>query len=95
MKKDKIQKDKKTLKYNANITEVDKTTLGKKGLSMDTGDDRMLEKRKEKIDFAGENLDVPGRDEKNLNNNLNLTDEENSLYGQGGESNENLERTKR
>jgi hypothetical protein len=82
-------------KYNANITDEDIMALGKKGLSMDTGDDKMLEKRKEKIDFTGEDLDVPGRHEKNLNNNLNLKDEENSLYGQVGESNENLETTER
>lgn len=62
---------------------------------MDTGDDSMLEKRKEKIDFAGEDLDVSGRDEKNLANSLKLKDEENSLYGQGGENNENLETTER
>tara|TARA_R110002051_G_scaffold99857_1_gene170224 strand:+ start:31775 stop:32062 length:288 start_codon:yes stop_codon:yes gene_type:complete len=82
-------------KYNANVTANDKTALGKKGLSMDTGDDRLLEKRKEKIDFAGEDLDVPGRNEKKQNSHQHLKDEENSLYGQGGENNDNLETTER
>ncbi|WP_052188227.1 hypothetical protein [Cellulophaga sp. Hel_I_12] len=82
-------------KYNPNVTANDKTALGKKGLSMDTGDDRLLEKRKEKIDFAGEDLDVPGRNEKNQNSHQNLKDEENSLYGQGGANNDNLETTER
>lgn len=82
-------------KYNSNVTKDDLQALGKKGLSMDTGDDSLLQDRDEKIDFSGENLDVPGRNEINLTPNLGLKDEENTLYGQGGESNDNLEAPER
>ncbi|QWX83981.1 hypothetical protein H0I23_16265 [Cellulophaga sp. HaHaR_3_176] len=84
-----------TKKYNSNVTEDDLQALGKKGLSMDTGDDSLLQDRKDNIDFTGEDLDVPGRHEVNLTPNLGLKDEENSLYGQGGESKDNLEEPER
>lgn len=82
-------------KYNANITKDDLKALGKEGLRMDTGDDRLLEKRKDAIDFAGKNLDIIGRNDTAPSANKKLKDEENSLYGQGGERNENLEHTER
>ncbi|WP_282115786.1 hypothetical protein [Cellulophaga baltica] len=83
-----------TKKYNSNVTEDDLQALGKKGLSMDTGDDSLLQDRKGRIDFSGEDLDVPGRHEVNLTPNLGLKDEENSLFGQGGDDKENLEESK-
>ncbi|WFO14647.1 hypothetical protein M601_011785 [Cellulophaga baltica 4] len=83
-----------TKKYNSNVTEDDLQALGKKGLSMDTGDDSLLQDRKDRIDFSGEDLDVPGRHEVNLTPNLGLKDEENSLFGQGGDDKENLEESK-
>ncbi|MFD0798398.1 hypothetical protein ACFQZJ_13075 [Maribacter chungangensis] len=36
--------------------------LRKRGMSMDPGDDRLLQNRKERIDFSGKDLDIPGRD---------------------------------
>ncbi|WP_165749120.1 hypothetical protein [Cellulophaga sp. Z1A5H] len=84
-----------TKKYNSNVTEDDLQALGKKGLSMDTGDDSLLQDREEQIDFSGEDLDVPGRHEVNLTPNLGLKDEENSLYSQGGDSKDNLEEPER
>ncbi|MFC4096151.1 hypothetical protein [Euzebyella saccharophila] len=79
-------------KYNPNLTEEDLKILKDKNLSMDNGDDRLLQNRKNPIDFSGEQLDVPGRKK---NQQDLLTDEENSLYAQGGERNENLEQPER
>ncbi len=81
--------------YNSEVTKKDVDALGSKGLSMDTGDDRLLEKRKGKLDFTGKDLDVPGRDIPNKSNTKSLKDEENSLYGQGAESKEGLEAPER
>lgn|SRR5680860_796169 len=81
--------------YNPDVTKEDIDALGKKGLSMDAGDDRLLEKRKKDIDFSGKDLDIPGRDPINNAKTKNLKDEENTLYGQGAESKEGLEAPER
>jgi len=94
MKNDKNKNDNK-MSYNPEVTQEDFDALGKKGLSMDLGDDRLLQERKERIDFHGKDLDIPGRNEVNLTSSTGLTDEENSLFGQGGEHNENLEAPER
>lgn len=82
-------------RYNPEITKDDMDALGKKGLSMDGGNDRFLEKREKTIDFSGKDLDIPGRDILNNVNTKNLKDEENTLYGQGSESKEGLEAPER
>lgn len=85
---------KKQEKYNSEITKEDIETLGGKnnGLRQDGGEDEILKEREEKVDFAGSDLDVPGR--KNMpSSNQPIKDEENTLYGQGGESKETLEQT--
>ena len=95
-KKDEKKKtDKAKEGYNSDVTQNDIDALGSEGLSMDTGDDRMLEKRKKELDFTGKDLDVPGRDSVNKGNTTNLKDEENTLYGQGAESKESLEAPER
>lgn len=81
--------------YNSEVTQEDMDALGSKGLSMDTGDDRLLEKRKKKVDFTGKELDVPGRDTQNNAKTQNLSDEENTLFGQGSESKKGLEAPER
>jgi hypothetical protein len=81
--------------YNSEVTQEDMDALRKKGLSMDSGDDRLLQNRKKRIDFSGDDLDVPGRNDINLTPSAGITDEENSLFGQGGEQNENLEAPER
>ena len=81
-------------KYDSDVTQEDIDALGSKGLSMDTGDDRLLEKRKKTLDFTGKKLDVPGRDTIN-NTTKSLSDEENTLYGQGSESKKSLEAPER
>ena len=56
---------------------------------------RILFDPKESIDFQGKDLDVPGRHQSNLNTKKSITDEENTLFAQGGEDNENLEAPER
>ncbi|WP_089118715.1 hypothetical protein [Cellulophaga lytica] len=90
-----IQKNDTKTTYNPNITDEDLQAIGKKGLSVDTGDDELLQNRKERIDFQGKDLDIPGRNETKKSSKNSLTDEENSLYGQGGELKENLEAPER
>ena len=79
--------------YNSKITKADKEMLGDKAgnLRNDGGDDRILKKRKNEVDFAGEDLDVPGRKLPKNKTKKTLKDEENQLYSLGDEENENLE----
>ncbi|MFS4417434.1 hypothetical protein [Maribacter sp. 2307ULW6-5] len=75
--------------YDANIKQADVDALGKKGLAMDTGDDTLLQSRKQRLDFTGKDLDVPTGTAHNAT--TQPTDEENTLYGQGGDRKQNLE----
>lgn len=78
------------LPYDPNITKQDLNTLSQKNVHTDGGDDQQLRDRIEKVDFAGKDLDVPGRN-KAKKSNTGFRDEENQLFSQGGEGNENLE----
>lgn len=88
--KDKVEK----LPYNPIVTEHDKDILSQKNIHGDGGDDQQLKDRKEKVDFEGKNLDVPGREQAKKNKGNGLRDEENKLFSQGSEDNENLEQDK-
>ena len=90
MKNSKKQ-DKKELKYNPNVTEHDKDILKQKNIHGDGGDDQQLRERKDKVDFEGSGLDVPGREKAKKQKGNQLRDEENQLFSQGGETKENLE----
>lgn len=81
--------------YDSDVSPKENDALRDKGLSMDSGDDRLLERRQQKIDFTGKGLDVPGRQTLNNANTKNLNDEENTLYGQGAESKDGLEAPER
>ncbi|WP_282117994.1 hypothetical protein [Maribacter aquivivus] len=76
--------------YNSDVTEEDLSALGEKtkNTRTDGGDDLQLINRNNDVDFAGKDLDVPGRSLPK--NQINLKDEENQLYSQGGFENENL-----
>ena len=82
----------KNTNYKAEITEEDKHILGDKleHIRTDGGGDNQLADREKPVDFAGKDLDIPGR---NLPNQTkeSLKDEENQLYSQGGDSKRNLE----
>lgn len=54
------------------------------------GDDAQLVNRNRTIDFAGEDLDIPGR-KKLPSQNILLKDEENQVYSQGSTHNDHLE----
>jgi len=79
--------------YNSDVTQEDLKVLGQdfKNIHTDGGDDSQLKNRKNKIDFTGNDLDVPGRNTKSTTGTKKLKDEENSLYSQGSAPNENLE----
>ncbi|WGF91230.1 hypothetical protein [Aequorivita marisscotiae] len=81
------------LPYNPEVTDHDKDILNQKNIHGDGGDDQQLKDRKNKVDFEGKDLDIPGRSKAKKQNNPNgLRDEENQLHSQGGESKNNLER---
>lgn len=91
MKTEKEKKEQRPL-YNAEITKQDKDMLNQDNIHGDGGDDQFLKDRKEKVDFAGEDLDVPGRNTaKKGHGPKGLKDEENGLYSQGGDAKNNLE----
>ena len=79
-----MKNDKKETDYNSDITKDDKQALKERN---------EVNNRKEKVDFAGKDLDIPGRKLPSDKTKKKLKDEENSLYGQGSESNDSLEST--
>lgn len=80
------------LPYNPNVTKQDLEALSQKNIHTDGGDDLQLRDRQEDVDFAGEDLDIPGRN-KAKKSNTGFCDEENQHFSQGSEDNENLEQT--
>ncbi len=90
----KNNKENEKLPYNPNVTVHDKDMLSQKNIHGDGGDDQQLRDRKQQVDFAGKDLDVPGREQAKKANGNGLRDEENKLFSQGGEDNENLEQDK-
>tara|TARA_R110002050_G_scaffold90000_1_gene189416 strand:- start:156 stop:449 length:294 start_codon:yes stop_codon:yes gene_type:complete len=81
------------LPYNPEITKHDKDILKQENIHGDGGDDQQLRDRKKKVDFEGKDLDIPGSNKaQKQNNQSGLPDEENHLYSQGGDRKENLER---
>ena len=86
--------DKETNKtYNSDLTKEDLDILNQKNIHKDGGADEQLRDRKKKVDFTGEDLDIP-TGEKTTNQTTGLKDEENKLYSQGGSRNNNLEEQK-
>lgn len=94
MKKETTNTEKR-LDYNPNITKEDKELLGedRANIHNDSSADRELINRNKKVDFAGKDLDIPGRTTaKKGHGDAGLNDEENKLHSQGGERSNNLER---
>ena len=79
------------LSYNPEVTNEDIKTLSQDNLHADEGDDQQLRDRKKKVDFTGEDLDVPGSTTAKESGRKGMEDEENQLFSQGGEDKENLE----
>ncbi len=93
--KNKIANTTKELTYNPEITKQDKDLLNhdNANLHSDNNADQQLIDRKEKVDFTGDDLDIPGRTAAQKGNDIPvLNDEENKLHSQGGDRHNNLER---
>lgn len=80
-----------TPKSAFDVTEEDLEALGPKDLSMDMGDDEQLKHRKRPVDFAGKDLDVPGTELDDDQEERGSEDEENNVYSLGGDEKNNLE----
>jgi hypothetical protein len=67
----------------ADVTAEDLQALGSPDLSMDMGDDEDLKHRVYPVDFAGEDLDIPGSELDDDQEALGSEDEENNCYSLG------------
>jgi len=87
-----MKTENKTETYNSDITQEDLQALGEKvkNTRTDDGDDSQLSDRNRKVDFAGKDLDISGRNLPQNKGSKSLKDEENQLYSLGGAENENL-----
>ncbi|HZY82276.1 MAG TPA: hypothetical protein VFE50_22280 [Cyclobacteriaceae bacterium] len=73
------------------VTEEDLEALGPKDLSMDMGDDEQLKHRTRPVDFSGKDLDVPGTELDDEQEETGMEDEENNNYSLGGDGKTNLD----
>ena len=75
------------LAKDAKVTKEDLEALGPKdaNLSDDGGDDEQLIERKRKVDFTGDDLDVPGSELDDAQERIGSEDEENNLYSNAEE----------
>lgn len=73
------------------VTKEDLEALGPLDLSMDLGEDEQLKQRTHPVDFAGENLDVPGTADDDAQEEIGAEDEENNSYSVGGDGHTDLE----
>jgi hypothetical protein len=79
---------------DSKITNEDLEALGPTDLSLDMGDDEQLKHRTTPVDFTGNDLDVPGVDDDDVQEEIGSEDEENNIYSLGGDDKENLEERK-
>ncbi|WP_031425356.1 hypothetical protein [Flavimarina sp. Hel_I_48] len=84
-------KGKTEQKYNSDLTPEEKKMLDQENLHKDGGVDDQLRNRSKKVDFAGSDLDVPGRQSAKRGGGNLINDEENKVHSQGGSSKNNLE----
>jgi hypothetical protein len=80
------------LAEEAKLTQDDFEALGPKDLSLDMQDDENLKHRSHPVDFEGKDLDIPGRNLDDQEENTGAEDEENNHYSLGSEDNEDLDR---
>jgi len=72
-------------KSNFDVTKEDLEALGPEDLSMDMGDDEQLKHRVRPVDFSGEDLDTPGTELDDDQEEVGSEDEENNNYSLGGD----------
>lgn len=75
----------------SDLTEEDFEALGPRDLSLDGGEDEQLKHRTWPVDFAARDLDVPGSELDDADEEVGSPDEENNSYSLGGDDKENLE----
>lgn len=73
------------------VTKEDLAVLGTDNLANDEGEDDGLKNRVNPVDFAGEDLDVPGSDLDDASESVGSEDEENNSYSLGGDNHNDLE----
>ncbi len=78
-------------KSKFDVTDEDLEALGPKDLSLDMGDDEQLKHRNRPVDFTGKDLDVPGTELDDEEEDRGSEDEENNIYSLGGDDKSNLE----
>lgn len=73
------------LPYDPNINEDDKQALQERGLNMSPNDDKFLAERDRPVDFAADDLDIPGRNEADTSHEgTDQPDEENFQFNERG-----------
>ena len=75
----------------ADVTEEDLKILGPKDGDLDMGDDEILRNPEPEDVNTDEDLDIPGSDLDDSNEEIGEEDEENNYYSLGGERHEDLE----
>jgi hypothetical protein len=82
-----VEKSPEQLAKEARVTKEDLKALGSKSgnLTDDGGDDEQLLARKRKVDFAGDDLDVPGSELDDAQERIGSEDEENNSYSDSNE----------
>lgn len=85
---------KNTKKEESNLTEEDLQALGAKdkNLRSDGGDDELLKNRKRGVDFAANDLDIPGEELDDAQERRGSEDEENNHYSLGTDHNEGVDK---
>ncbi|MBL0744607.1 hypothetical protein [Chryseolinea lacunae] len=74
----------------SDLTKDDFEALGDKELESD-GDDQLLKDRVYPVDFAGDDLDIPGSSDDDAQEDIGNEDEENNSYSLGGDNHNDLE----
>jgi len=80
-----------TPKNESDVTAEDLESIGPEDLSMDMGDDEQLKHRILPVDFSAQDLDIPGSELDDENEEVGSEDEENNSYSLGGDNHEDLE----
>ncbi|RAW01906.1 hypothetical protein DQQ10_09090 [Pseudochryseolinea flava] len=79
-------------KRESDVTKEDLEALGPRDLSMDMGEDEaLLKHRAHPVDFAGNDLDIPGAELDDDNEAIGKEDEENNPYSLGSDKHEDLD----
>lgn len=79
----------KTTRGKSNLAEDDLAALGPKEGDMDMGDDEIMSLSGDRYDRTDEDLDIPGTELDDENENIGTEDEENNYYSLGGDKEEN------